>query len=185
MFDVVPLLEIDSNVEALTVQLQDMGSAVLCCPHAPTDCAAPTPGIVFCTCEQWLRPYSLRRRCCHLPVCGGCMQRILQFRLGLHIHSAGSDSAGSSWGMQLTSNAWQVQSSHAVSHVSYLSLQQVTQGSIYHSNYVDMADPAGLGCSQLQLLIVERRKLSEFVKCLPETSRGGSAFHPPLHQLAP
>ena len=40
MFDVMLLLDIDSNVKALTVQLQDMGSAALYCPHE-----APTRGL--------------------------------------------------------------------------------------------------------------------------------------------
>ncbi len=79
VFDVIPLLEIDSIVEALTVQLQDMGSAALYCPRE-----APTRGVVSCTYEQWFRPYSLRRRYCHLPVSGRGMQRFLQFRLGCH-----------------------------------------------------------------------------------------------------
>ncbi len=42
VFDVIPLLEIDSIVEALTVQLQDMGSAALYCPRK-----APTRGVVL------------------------------------------------------------------------------------------------------------------------------------------
>jgi len=77
--DCMPLLDIDSIVEALAVQLQHMGSAALYCPHA-----APTRGIVSCTYdhEQWFRPYSLRRRYCHLPVSGGRMQLFLQLRLG-------------------------------------------------------------------------------------------------------
>ncbi len=79
VFDVIPLLEIDSIVEALSVQLQDMGSAALYCPRE-----APTRGVVSCTYEQWFRPYSLRRRYCHLPVSGRGMQRFLQFRLGCH-----------------------------------------------------------------------------------------------------
>ena len=79
VFDVIPLLEIDSIVEALTVQLQDVGSAALYCPRE-----APTRGVVSCTYEQWFGPYSLRRRYCHLPVSGRGMQRFLQFRLGCH-----------------------------------------------------------------------------------------------------
>ena len=66
-------------MEALTVQLQDVGSAALYCPHE-----APTRGVVSCTYEQWFGPYSLRRRYCHLPVSGRGMQRFLQFRLGCH-----------------------------------------------------------------------------------------------------
>ena len=79
VFDVIPLLEIDSIVEALTVQLQDVGSAALYCPRE-----APTRGVVSCTYEQWFGPNSLRRRYCHLPVSGRGMQRFLQFRLGCH-----------------------------------------------------------------------------------------------------
>ncbi|DBA82669.1 TPA: hypothetical protein ACH3X1_006912 [Trebouxia sp. C0004] len=41
-FDVMPLLEIDSIVEALTAQLQDVGSAALYCPReAPTRAVYP------------------------------------------------------------------------------------------------------------------------------------------------
>ncbi len=39
---------LDSIVEALTVQLQDVGSAALYCPRE-----APTRGAVSCTYEQW------------------------------------------------------------------------------------------------------------------------------------
>ncbi len=63
----MPVLDVDSVVEALTVQFQDMGSAALHCPGA-----APSRGVVSRTYEQWFRPYSLRRR--HLPVSGGRMQ---------------------------------------------------------------------------------------------------------------
>ena len=120
IFDVMPLLDIDSIVEALTVQLQDMGSAALYCPRA-----APTRGVVFCTYEQWFRPYSLCRRYCRLPVCGGRMQRFLQLRLGPHTHSAGSTFC---WFKlrHATHFPWLVQSSYAVSHVNLAtSLQQV------------------------------------------------------------
>ncbi len=79
VFDVKPVPDVGSIVEALTVQLQDMGSAALYCPRA-----APTRGVVPCTYEQWFRPYSLRRCYCHLPVSGGRMQRFLQSRLGCH-----------------------------------------------------------------------------------------------------
>ncbi len=79
VFDVMPLLDIDGIVEALTIQLQDVGSVALYCPRE-----APTRGVVSCIYEQWLRPYSLRRRYCHLPVSGRGMQRFLQFRLGCH-----------------------------------------------------------------------------------------------------
>ncbi|DBA85352.1 TPA: hypothetical protein ACH3X2_006033 [Trebouxia sp. C0005] len=79
VFDVMPLLDVDNIVQALTVQLQDMGSAALYCPRD-----APSLAVVFCTYEQWFRPYSLCRRYCHLPVVGRRMQRFLQFRLGCH-----------------------------------------------------------------------------------------------------
>ena len=77
--DVVPLLEVDSVVEALTECLQSTGSGSLYCPRA-----ARTQGLVLCTYKQWFKPYSPCRRCCQLPVSGRCMQRILQFRLGCH-----------------------------------------------------------------------------------------------------
>ena len=77
--DVTPLLDVDSIVGALTAQLRDVGSGALCCPRA-----APTQGVVSCTYEQRSRPYSLRRRYCHLPVSGGRMRRFLRFKLGCH-----------------------------------------------------------------------------------------------------
>ena len=73
--DVVPLLDVDGIVEALTGHLQGTGSGSLYCPRA-----APTRGVVSCTCEQWFKPYSSRRRFCQLPVSGRRMQRFLQFR---------------------------------------------------------------------------------------------------------
>ena len=79
--DVVPLLDVDGVVEALTARLRSTGSGSLYCPRAC--CAAPTQGVVSCTYEQ---PYSPHRRCCQLPVSGRRMQRFLQFiiRLGCH-----------------------------------------------------------------------------------------------------
>ena len=77
--DVVPLLDVDGVVEALTVRLQSTGSAGLYCPRV-----APTQGVVSCTYQQWFRPFSMRRRYCQLPVSGRRMQRFLQFRLGCH-----------------------------------------------------------------------------------------------------
>ena len=77
--DVVPLLDVDSIVEALTASLQTFGGGALFCPRQ-----APTQGVVSCTYEQWFRPYSARRRYCQLPVSGRRMQRFLQFRLGCH-----------------------------------------------------------------------------------------------------
>ena len=76
--DVIPILDVDNIVGALTAQLQNMGSG-LYCPRM-----APTRGVVSCTYEQWFRPYSIRRRYCHLPVSGRRMRRFLQFRLGCH-----------------------------------------------------------------------------------------------------
>ena len=46
--DVVPLLDVDGVVEALTECLHSTGSGSLYYP-----CAAPTQGIVSCTYEQW------------------------------------------------------------------------------------------------------------------------------------
>ena len=45
--DVVPLLDVDGVVEALTARLQSTGSGSLYCPRA-----APTQGVVSCTYEQ-------------------------------------------------------------------------------------------------------------------------------------
>ena len=69
--DVVPLLDVDGVVEALTARLQSTGSGSLYCPHA-----APTQGVVSCTYEQWFKPYSPwpHRRHCQLPVSGRRMQ---------------------------------------------------------------------------------------------------------------
>ena len=72
--DVVPPLDVDVVVEALTGHLQGTGSGSLYCPRA-----APVQGVVSCTYEQWFKPYSPRRRYCQLPVSGRRMQR---FRLG-------------------------------------------------------------------------------------------------------
>ena len=77
--DVVPLLDVDGIVEALTGDLQGTGSGSLYCPRA-----APARGVVSCTCEQWFKPYSSRRRYCQLSVSGRRMQHFLQFRLGCH-----------------------------------------------------------------------------------------------------
>ena len=77
--DVVPLLDVDGVVEALTALLQRTGSSGQHCPRA-----APTQGVVSCTYEQWFKPYSPRRKYCQLPVSGRRMQRFLQFRLGYH-----------------------------------------------------------------------------------------------------
>ena len=81
--DVVPLLDVDGVVEALTARLQSTGSGSLYCPHA-----APTQGVVSCTYEQWFKLYSSHsysyRRYCQLPVSEKRMQRFLQFRLGCH-----------------------------------------------------------------------------------------------------
>ena len=69
MHDVVPLLDVDGIVEALTGHLQGTGSGSLYCPHA-----APTQGVVSCRYEQGFKPYSPRRRYCQLPVSGRRMQ---------------------------------------------------------------------------------------------------------------
>ena len=44
----VPLLDVDNTVEALTAQLQDMGSGALYCPHA-------AHGVVSCTFQQQMK----------------------------------------------------------------------------------------------------------------------------------
>ena len=79
--DVIPILDVDNIVGVLTEHLQGMGSGTLYCCRV-----APPWGVVSCTYQQctWFRPYSLRRRYCHLPVSGRHMQRFLQFRLGCH-----------------------------------------------------------------------------------------------------
>ena len=77
--DVVPLVDVNAVVEALTERLHSTGSGNLYCLRA-----APTQGVVSCTYEQWFEPYSLCRRHCQLPVSGRRMQQFLQFRLGCH-----------------------------------------------------------------------------------------------------
>ena len=79
MHDVVPLLDTDSLVEALTRRLQCIVSGSLYCPRA-----TPTQGVVSCTYKLWFKPYSPRTRYCQLPVSGRRKQRFLQFRLGCH-----------------------------------------------------------------------------------------------------
>ena len=71
--DVVPLLDVDGVVEALTGHLQGTGSGSLYCPRV-----GPTQGVVSCTYEQWFKPYSARKRYCQLPVSGRRMQQFLQ-----------------------------------------------------------------------------------------------------------
>ena len=71
----VPLLDVDGAVEALTARLLGTNSASLYCPRA-----APTQGVVSCTCDS--TSYGPHRRYCQLPVSGRRMQRFLQFRLG-------------------------------------------------------------------------------------------------------
>ena len=66
-------------MDALTEHLTSVGSGSVYCPRV-----APSQGVVSCTYEQWFRPFSPRRRYCHLPVSGRRMQRFLQFRLGGH-----------------------------------------------------------------------------------------------------
>ena len=87
--DVVPLLDGDGVVEALTALLQRTGSGGLLRPRA-----APTQGVVSCTYEQWFKPYSPRTKYCQLPVSGRRMQRFLQFRLGLPIATGRLAGAG-------------------------------------------------------------------------------------------
>ena len=87
--DVVPLLDVDGDVEALTARLQSTSSGSLYCPRA-----APTQGVVSCTYRQWFKPCSPRRRYCQLPVSGRRMQRFLQFRLGCHGRLADAGHAG-------------------------------------------------------------------------------------------
>ena len=77
--DLVPLLDVDGIVDALTEPLTRVGSGNVYCPRV-----APSQGVVSCTYEQWFRPFSPRRRYCQLPVSGRRMQRFLQFRLGCH-----------------------------------------------------------------------------------------------------
>ena len=79
MHDVVPLLDVDGDVQALAARLQSTGSGSLYCPQA-----APTQGLLTSTYVQSFRPCSLRRRYCQFLVSGRPMQCFLQFRLGCH-----------------------------------------------------------------------------------------------------
>ena len=59
--DVVPLLDVDGVVDALTERLTCIGPGSVYCPHV-----APSWGVVSCTYEQWFKPFSPRRRYCQL-----------------------------------------------------------------------------------------------------------------------
>ena len=74
--DVIPMLDVDNIIEVLTAQLQDLGNGALYCPRVP-----PTRGVVSCTYEQCFRPYTLRRRFCHLLCLAGACSAFC--RLGL------------------------------------------------------------------------------------------------------
>ena len=74
MHDVVPLLDVDGVVEALTAHLQSTGSGNLHCPRA-----APTQGVVSCTYEQWFIPYSLRRGIVSFLFLGGACSGFCSF----------------------------------------------------------------------------------------------------------
>ena len=65
--DVVPLLDVDSVVDALTERLQNT-----------------LKGVFSCTYKQWFKPCSPCKKYCQLPVSGRRMQQFLQFRLGCH-----------------------------------------------------------------------------------------------------
>ena len=77
--DVVPMLDVDGVVDALTERLTCIGPGSVYCPRV-----ASSRGVVSCTYEQWFKRFSTRRRYCVLPVSGRRMQRFLQFRLGCH-----------------------------------------------------------------------------------------------------
>ena len=75
----ISMLDVPAIMELLLQDLQGGNAFELHCPRA-----APSVGVVSCTYHQWFRPYSRRRRSCHLPVSGNCRHRLLQFRLGSH-----------------------------------------------------------------------------------------------------
>ena len=77
--DRVPVLDVPAVVDALKAHLRGPAPTVSCCPRQ-----ARSSGIVQYTYDQWFRPFSARRRYCHLPVSGKNMQLFLQFRLGCH-----------------------------------------------------------------------------------------------------
>ena len=77
--DVVPIMEVAAVIEALREHLCGTHSHALHCPRA-----APSAGIVSCTCHHWFRPFSKRRQYCQLPVSGRRMQQFLQLRLASH-----------------------------------------------------------------------------------------------------
>ncbi len=77
--DIIPVLEVDTVVEALRQRLHGTHDFELHCPRA-----ARTVGVVSCTYHHWFRSFSKRRRYCQLPVSGGRMKRFLHIRLASH-----------------------------------------------------------------------------------------------------
>ena len=65
VYDVVPLLDVDSVVQVLNARFQVAGDGALFCRRV-----APTQGVLSCTYEQWYRPYSQIVRC--LSLVGAC-----------------------------------------------------------------------------------------------------------------
>jgi len=72
----IPVLEVDTVVEALRQHLGGTHDYALHCPRA-----APSVGVVAWTYHHWFRPLSQHRRYCQLPVSYRRMQPFLQFTL--------------------------------------------------------------------------------------------------------
>ena len=75
----VLILDAPSIIQLLHGSLQGVHDFDLYSPRS-----APSAGVLSCTYHHWFRPYSKRRRYCHLPVSARRMQRFLQFRLASH-----------------------------------------------------------------------------------------------------
>ena len=75
----VLILDAPSIIQLLHGSLQGVHDFGLYSPRS-----APSAGVLSCTYHHWFRPYSKRRRYCHLPVSARRMQRFLQFRLASH-----------------------------------------------------------------------------------------------------
>ena len=64
--DVVPSLDVDGVVDALTGRLTCVGPDSVYCPRV-----APSPGVVSCTYERWFSPFSPRRSIVSFQFLGG------------------------------------------------------------------------------------------------------------------
>jgi hypothetical protein len=75
---VIPVLEVGAIVKGLRQHLDGTHDYALHCPRA-----APTVGVVACTCHHRFKTFSQHRRYCQLPVSGRRMQRFYSLDLVL------------------------------------------------------------------------------------------------------